>query len=858
MTFTRYRQKTKNNGTKEINAYKDTCEFCGQNTTLRSYNSKKFFSLFGIPIIPLKEYRIIDECTNCKNRKIINIEKWEELKNESINQKCDMWIQQPDDIETVKELLNTILHFKDADKLNSLSNEIFNRYSDNAEVMNYLGSVFVVLNQFSKAEEAYRKSLQIEDNEETRENLAEVLMKNSKPDEAKQLIWHIVTEKDMGKIYYIYLLIESYQFIGEHIKVLKIIKDCKNAIPEMENDKKLRYYNKISEQNYYKNKSITGRLISYNAVMPKKKRLFLILKLIGVSLLILPFLIYLVIVFSIGASRDVYLVNGLDKSYTIEINGKEKVLAPYSEELIKLPEGTLDVEFLDLNAPEKNFEVEIKTPFWSKPFNKPVFIINPDRTAVMLWNKILYSEEGSQEEFEEDYSFHMGEYFYEFEKPNYLFEDHPKYIDKEEGTFTIKTQLVELTRYFISNEEYFNTFLDDAGPDMAFSYIERKLFFYPDDSLLIEKYKEYLTVENFHSFKKFCRSKFSERPVLFELHELFQEQMEIYEPSYDLEGEYKEYLENDKDNNMLCYLLGQVTEDYDEQKELFLKSIEGDNPCDYGYYELAYMMIIEGNFEEAVYYSEKALEFDPLSVEFTTAYKKSLTANKEYDLLLSVNKEHQMLYPDYFDLLYEEVLCHVAKGDIDSANNVIDSFLSRSNPNNQTTLQYFQILNRDISYFLHDYPSYISALEETASGIPSDIDKMISLFDFNFIIAFLNEDYYKAEKIASENNFDYEYYLLLYMVESDKDKANKYLNSAIENFSEDGQLIKYFSGEKEWGMEELKKIWMDPFYKRIVVLALAKTKPELKEELFEFADKLNYDLRFPHNTIEEIIEKGEF
>ena len=846
MSFTYNGIGAKYFGMKNLEGYQGTCESCGKNTRLRSYDTFKAISVLFIPIIPLGEKKIIDDCSICGRHKVVSVKKWEKIKTESVNLAYDNWIQQPDNIETVNELLNTILYFRDEEKLNSISDQIYSRYSNNAGVMNYLGNIFMSFKQLSKAEEAYRKALQVDDNEEARENLAEVLMKNSKPDDAKQLIWHIVTKKIMEKIYYIFLLIESYQYIGEHMKALRTIEDCENEMPEIKDDNRLSYYRKTSERNYHKNNSIKGNLITYdNVLQRKKKSSFLIPKLIGPSLLLLAFLFYLYTAFNIGASREVYLVNGLDKTYTIVINGEENVLEPLREKLVKLSEGTLDVEFLDLDAPEDSFEIEMNTPFWSRPFNNHIFIINPDKSAAFLWEKTEYTTDAYGND-ETEFTIYTGEYFYELRKVDYLFEEFPDTITMEEGTIT-KTGLIQLDDDFETDIEFLYNFLDEIGEDEAVSYIEKKLYYNPDDYLFLEAYSYYTT---YNKLIEYCKSKLSERPVLVNLHRLYQDQIELYEPSYDLEGEYAAYLENDEDNNNLQYLLSRVIKDKKMGNTLLEESIKSDNPCPFGYYGLACNNLYEGNFEEAISYSKKAFEYNPDSLEFSWIYEESLLANKEYDVLLSQNNHEQKLSSQNGVYVEEEIYYRMAKGDIDGANKAIKSYLSRiENLDSKTKLDWERYLNGIIGYCTYDNSTYISGIKGLGSPV------------LDYETAFLYKDYNKAEKIIFDNYLDISYFLLLYLSEADSEKAKDYLNTAIDIYKEgdkhDILLADYLSESKEWGIEEVKAIQIDPYYKRIIVLALAKTKPKLKEELFDLAGKLNYNLSFPHNTIEEIIESGE-
>ena len=836
-------------GRKNEKKHPGVCMICQNFTGFKSYNTLQYFAILFLPIIPLGEKQVLDDCPICGIHKVISKKKWEKQKTENINTAYEKWNKDPDDIETVNELLNAILYFRDEDELNSISNDIYSRYSENAVVMNNLGVIYTHLNQFSKAEEAYRKSLQVEDDNEVRENLAEVLMNTSKPDDARQLIWHIVKEKNMEKMYYIYHLIESYQYIGEHKKALRFIEDCENEMPELKTDKELKYYRRSCESNYDKNRIVKGRLMIFvNTLKSINIKSYIIPKLVSSLFLMILLTIYLFISYNIGTSREVYLVNGLDRNYAVEINDKEYILSALSKKLVKLPEGTLNVEIMDLDVPEDSFEIEINTPFWSRAFNKPIFIINPDSVAVLQKNLKKYKTNKTREHFEAEYKYYTGKRFYEFNNIDFPFIALPNAIKFTNNNKTEnKYNLTQINDTIKKDYNALIQFLNEIEQDEAISYIENQLYFNPNDYFLINIYRNYISYEN---YIKFCKSKLSERPVLVNLHVAYQNQIEGHKPLYNLEGEYATYLKEDKYNNDLRYLLSRTVDDINREKGLLEMSIEGEYPCAYGYYEMAFLNICAGNFEEAVLYSEKAIDYNPDFFQFKWIYKESLFANEEYDKLLSKNEFKQRWSAQDVELVAEELYYHMAKGDIKSANEAIKAYISRNYSfNEQSKNKLKRFLNGIIGYCTYDNSKYISGIE----GIQSPV--------LDYEVAFLNKDYNEAEKITIENYLDKSNFLLLYLSETDKEKANGYLNTAEIAYAQGNKterlVYKYISGIREWGIEEVKALRIRPCFKRIVVLALAKTKPELKEELFDLIDKLNYDLRFPHNTIEKIIESGE-
>lgn len=830
-------------GKKNDHTRDGTCEFCGAHTQLKSYDTTKFFVLIFVPILPLGEKRVIDECTHCKNHRVISLKEWGRLKEQSMDSLYTKWVQEPNNIENTIDLLGSIAYYRDIDRLNSVAPDIRTNCGHNAEIMNQLGLVHLYFNQLEEAEAAFNASLSIKQDREVSENLAEALMKNLKPDQAKPLITHITAEKIIDKIYYVFLLIESYQYIGEHISALEVIEECENAFPGMKGEKALRTYRRKSERYHDKPHSVKGSLICAKTSNKNSKGLsFLLPKLIPLALITLILTIYVLSAYFIGLSREVYLVNGLDISYSVEVNGERVDIQPMSRKMVKLPEGTIKVNVLYLDTIEKNMEASINTPFWSRPFNKPILVINPDKVAVFLWQEteyVLESEENT--DYEPPYRYYTGRFFYNLNSVDYLFKEFPESIMLREGNKETKTQFIQLDDSYLSS--YYMYILNSLSPEDALSYAKSRLIYEPDDEMNTYVFLSYCDKD---SDIDFLKTRLAQRPVVVNWHRTYQVYMETYKPSYDLEEEYSNYLENEKDNNALNYLLSRILDDPKRAESLLLKSIEGSDPCPYGYYGLAYQRLSEGNFEQALPFAQKAVEALPEQITFDGILESAMMAQGEYDSLLLKNKSQQDNNPHDGELVAEEIRLHMYKGDSDSAKNAISNYLTRIGQNDKELAQtWSSYLNGVLAYCSDDHTAYSIAIE----GFQEP--------QFAFESAFIKGDYNKASTIARDNGFDGSYYLLLYLAEDNPDDATQYLEQAIgvyKNGSKTDRLLAdYLSGTGNFGIEELKSIVMPPETKHIAMAALGKLNPSYQKELFALAKKLNYEKRFPYHFIEKVV-----
>lgn len=831
-------------GKKNEHTHQGTCEFCGKSAQLNSYDTTNFFVFVFIPIIPLGEKRVVDQCSCCKMHRVLSLKEWKKHLKETIDSQHANWLQDPNNYEASSELLHSIAYFRDIDKLNSISRDISMYCSNNAEIMNELGLVHSFLHQFDEAESAFNASLSTNQDRNVEENLAEALMKNLKPDKAKPYLRHIIQERIADKLYYILLLIESYQYSGDHRSALQVIEEFESAFPEQKNHKTLRKYRKISQRNYDNSRRVKGSLISTELNNKRPVKLaFILPKIIFPALLVLGLMIYTINAFLLGLSREVYLVNGLDEPYSIEVNGDKIDLQPMSRKTVKLAEGTIKVDILGLNSEEKSLTVNINTPFWTRPINKPILVINPDKVAVFLWQETQYTvKEIATANYVPPYHYYAGKHFYKIDSVDYLFKEFPETLMMEEGTKKVKSQLIQLNKSELIS--YQMDILNQLDPEDILSYTKAKLNYDPDNETNLYIYLSYCDTE---SAIDFLKVRLDERPVIVNWHRVYQSYMEIYEPSHDLVGEYTTYIENEKDNNSLYYLLSRVSENTKDSENLLIKSIEGSNPCPYGYYGMAYKNLSDGNFDQASIYIQKAIEALPEQNSFNSLLKDAMLAQGKYDSLLKDIKSQQLSSPYDGDLVAEEIRLHMAKNDSYSAENSISNYLSTFEANEEELKQTWSTyLNGVLAYCTNDVATYAASIQSLEEP------------QFSFESALISGEFDKASQIATDNGFDGSYFLLLYLAQDNPDSASKYLTQAIDAYrtgdKDDRLLADYFSGTKSFILDEVKSMVLHPEVKQIVMAALGKLNPNYKKELNSLAKILNYDKAFPYHLINKVVE----
>ena len=72
-------------GKKNLQSRLGVCQQCGRQTGLTSYDTRLWFVIFYIPVIPLGRKRILDYCAACTRHDPVELQKWETSKQLEIS-----------------------------------------------------------------------------------------------------------------------------------------------------------------------------------------------------------------------------------------------------------------------------------------------------------------------------------------------------------------------------------------------------------------------------------------------------------------------------------------------------------------------------------------------------------------------------------------------------------------------------------------------------------------------------------------------------------------------------------------------------------------------------------------------------
>jgi len=400
------------------------CVSCGREVILSSYDTTLYFVVVFVPLIPLGKKRVICECPICKRHRHIPLAKWLKDKQEAVGQARAKYEENPRDSRAAEELVVALAQYQERDGFLEVAPDIVESHAADARVMKVVGALYASLGYLAKADEALCASLRAADDREVYEILAEVLIRQSEPEAAAPYVQHIIDERLSDKTWQLIFLAEGYQASGEHGKALEVLDKAVEISPALKKNRRYKQVRKISEKNAGTNKPVRSKSLEpvvQTASAPEWKGK--VAKAAGPIVVAALLAIYLVSAYVAGMSRDVYFVNGLSKPYTVKVNGAAHLLRPLWPASVSVPEGAVVVEVGDgPNIASQTFEV--RTSFWSRPFVKKTFVINPDGVAPVLVVKTYYAADNVIVPADEQ-TVYIGDSFYEFGRLDYVFEAFP-------------------------------------------------------------------------------------------------------------------------------------------------------------------------------------------------------------------------------------------------------------------------------------------------------------------------------------------------------------------------------------------------------------------------------------------------
>ncbi|MHC4344711.1 MAG: tetratricopeptide repeat protein [Planctomycetota bacterium] len=832
------------------NVFRDygQCQSCGREVVLSSYDTTLYFVVIFVPLIPLGKKRVIWQCPVCKKHRHISLAKWQQKKEKALGEAREKYEANPMDRGAAEELVSAFIAYQERDGFLEAVPEIVENHGRDAKVMKLIGGFYASLGYLAEADEALCGSLWAGEDRQVNEMLAEVLIRKLEPDAAAPYLQHIIDERVSGKVGLLVFLAEGYQASGEHGKALEVLDKAADIWSGLKKNKRYKQVRKISEKNRR-----TGRRVKSKSLEPVAQSApapdwrAKIAKVAGPAVLAVLLAVYIGAAYRAGRSRDVYFVNGLSKPYTVKVNRAVHLLRPLWPVSVSVPEGPVVVEVEDgPNIPSQTFEV--RTSFWTRPFVKKIFVINPDSVAAVLLEKIYYAPDNVLVPAG-DRTVYVGDSFYEFDRPDYVFEAFPERLKISTDRKKIAKERLCLPEGEAARPEKIAGIVMEVFGAEAVEIFKRHMEYEPEEGMYVHYY--YSMVEP-NEFIRTAQGGLDVRPVAVDLHRLYQEAKELAEPDYDITAAYRRLLEKEPENARLQYLSGRVLRDPKQACGLFEQSVSGGNPCAYGYYGLGYHKMSMGKFEEGLELARKATAMRPDNLVFRPWYRSMLEAAGRYDELMEEYKKERERDPEDFSLMAAEFDLLVMQGRRKEAEEEFENWLEmmKGRFNAELLEELRKTIKTRVAYLSEDLDEWVRLMGQQAAG------------SYRYAAALSRGEPVDEQEVEKLQLKDAYAYLVIYVGEERAGRsaaAERFLSKGVELLGRQGweerRVSRLLGGEQEPVVEEVCALAMEPRMKAIVLTAMGVKYPAQRQAYFELARKLNYNRHYPYLFLKSVLEE---
>ncbi len=584
-------------GRKNLSTRHGVCQACNRQSRLQSYDTRLWFVVLYIPVIPLGRKRIMDQCSICHRHWAADQQQWIMGGQLSVSGAKDRYRAAPS-VPAALEAHGMMLSYRLHDDAATFRGEALAQHPDSAALRAGLASHLDATGGYVEATPLYEQALALEPHlPEARIGLAYRRMTAGELDEAKQLL-DFLMEPGAGQVYSLAALdtlAGLYQKQGRHEETLTICERLLAEYPQIGQQHRFRKFVQTSERASGRGMSLLpDQSFSFRDLFDKKSGRYP-----GwVRGWVITGVATMLIVACLAAHNEyrrrhrvVRIDNAFPQAADVTIDGGLPVHVA-SNGTVELAEGRHHVT---IKGPvTEEFDVDLESGYFARWTKSPVWIINAGGANAYEFHTVHYAANPQPTQVD----LLVGERFLSFPHVDDAFTPPPAQL-KVEGRNQSRTRL-HVTRSIVPVGAAFQYALG-MGSAKVLDYGEANLLIDPDNAGLLGAYvAACATGVNKGRAQKFLQAGLSRRPVEVEWHRAYQELGRGAEREQALIAEYDEFLAGDPQNAALIYLRGRISTERQEALEFFRRAGEADPTSGWPWRALAYDAASCGNWEECL------------------------------------------------------------------------------------------------------------------------------------------------------------------------------------------------------------------------------------------------------------------
>ena len=584
-------------GRQNVDTRVGACSSCRREGTLTSYDTRLWFVVFYIPVIPLARKRIIDDCSSCRRHYVMPLDQWEAGKQLSISGAMEEFRREPTPEKAIEAQRQLIAYHQGA-QAEEFGQTMAGQFADNANVLLYLGGASEHLGRYERAADYFRRALELRpDLPGARMAVAEDHLRHGRLDEARGLL-DFLEAPGAARVHSpvpLEMLANAYQKAGRHQDALNLYDILLREVPAAGQHPGFRKRVRASEKALKRPESaLPKRKWSFGTLFGQEAGNLRWLTVGGVALLLVAVAMFIGGQY-IRGHRKLYLVNGYDQPATVQVPGFAPVTVGAEDHAeIALPEGTYEAE---VSGPvNERVECEVKDDFFGRFFRERAWVLNVGGRAVLITERAHYVKGGGRPS---EINFQTGTRFARFPTVDRAFTPLPESMQLDRNS-SEKT-LTQLDMFRGAPVRLVERLVEGQRVPEALDIAEAQLLGGADDPRLLSTYEDTAeTAGQGGRVRAFLHAGLSRRPVNISWHRAYQNgQRQTAGGTREMRGEYDAMLAAAPNDSALLYLRGRLCDQRAEAVSYNTRSVAADPANFWPHFALGYERSLSPNWDGA-------------------------------------------------------------------------------------------------------------------------------------------------------------------------------------------------------------------------------------------------------------------
>ncbi|MGE5195164.1 MAG: BTAD domain-containing putative transcriptional regulator [Deltaproteobacteria bacterium] len=829
-------------GTSNLQTFDGVCEHCHRAAKLRNYETRLWFSIFFIPVIPLGRKQILSQCPICTWHRAMPFGEWERIRREAIGESASKWDENRDDPDAALAMHSTLVAFQKRDDAERLAALLLERFADVSRVQFYFGAWYERIGKGAAADECFAGALELDPTSlPAKRAVAIGHIEKGRLAEARALLADFEAPKDTFEPSLFFMLARGHQRQEQHEQALELFRMLMRSSPGMAAQKEFRTAVRQSEKALGLETSLVHTDPFYRTAAFKwaVAALLLIVGIAGSNLYI-------------QTHRSLHVLNGLKVPIVVQVDGAAPVeVSANGRKELTVAEGAHRAGVVQPPGFMQSVDFAVHAGWFDRFFKSPVFLIDPTRSAALVWESTVYRERPANAAagFDGSLRWHIGQPFTTYPDVDYAFQEFPAELRVKNQHEVTKTRV---TVAEIGPVEAMNAVAMEPGRQTdLLSFFESHLRIDPADKILLLIYSGIAGQSQQQGrCRDFLATRLDDRPVLVDWHRAYQEACQARDHDDGLLQRYDRYLAADPGNSTLLYLRGRIETD-DAQADAFYERARAADPTNpYPWYAQGYRLRVAGEFAGARKALEEASRLNPDDLMMAHSLLDSRFALGEFDALEGEIRSQLEKTPLNIGLHRQLLEVLVAAGRDARAEEAHAAFVQRANQPPGDVFQLGLKSQLHLHYLRGRFDDFLAGsrqLTDPQTAAQTQFEAALELEQLDNLPA-------SASAIrGGQRGMQDLLFGLAWSGKGDQARAAAARERAITALAAGNRAERQAAEHLRQGATiaagTAERLTLEPALKAVVLVSLAEFCPEQKPSLLALAGKLNYRRDFPHHFL---------